>query len=161
MAMWALHAVQTPHIGAIIFPLCSEAGKHCPYIGETLQHLCVPRKEIYELVKCICFRFIFETVRLFIFNYFSNLQVPENFDRQELLIFRLFKVLKSGCLFFCSWSRQNRCGGAVVALDSGGFQTHNFRPNIHTTATQMGKHGHFEQYLCLYLKQLFLQEYFY
>ena len=31
----------------------------------------------------------------------------------------------------------------MVALDSGGFQTHNFRPNIHTTATQMGKHGHF------------------
>ena len=90
MAMWALHAVQTPHIGAIIFPPCSEAGKHCPYIGETLQHLCVPRKEIYELVKCICFRFIFETVRLFIFNYFSNLQVPENFDRQEF----------SGCLKF-------------------------------------------------------------
>ena len=98
MAMWALHAVRTPHIGAIIFPPCSEAGKHCPYIGETLQHLCVPRKEIYELVKCICFRFIFETVRLFIFNYLSNLQVPENFE--ELVIFRLIKLLKRAAVCF-------------------------------------------------------------
>ena len=45
------------------------------------------------------------------------------------------KVLKWACLFFCRWNRQNRCGG-LLALDSGGFQTHNFHPNIHITSRE-------------------------
>ena len=100
MAMWALHAVQTPHIGAIIFPPCSEAVKHCPYIGETLQHLCVPRKEIYELVKCIRFRLTFETARLFIFNYISNIQVSEKIDKKRIVNFQVVSSFEKRLFVF-------------------------------------------------------------
>ena len=61
---------------------------------------CVPRKEIYELVKCIRFRLTFETARLFIFNYISNIQVSEKIDKKRIVNFQVVSSFEKRLFVF-------------------------------------------------------------